>query len=872
MTRIRGAMTSRKAIVLISVLFSLIVLLSLSYNYRKISQHARGMALTEARTIHELNLAYRRWNAGHGGVYVPVTDSMQPNPYLSSSPRRDLLASDGTRLTLVNPAMMTRQVHTILTTSPTHPIINKVTSLKFINPANAPDEWEIRALRSFEEGKGEASELTTVGDQPYMRLLKPYFVEKGCLTCHAFQRYELGDVRGGLSVGVPMRPYLEHMAEERRDTLVAHLLILAIGMCAIGVLGVLVKRAERNYATERDFTETAINIMPGAFFVLNERGRYVRWNKAVAWFWGEESTGLSGKEGSAIVHPADLAGYAAAMAEALRVGFASAEARLVPQTGGDARHYYLTGRKMLVEGLTYLVVSGIDITQRKSMEEKLQAAAVEWAASFDAIHECILILDPDYRILRCNAATTGFFGKTEAQLQGQRCCELMHGDRIPATCPVVRSLEGKKAESEVLEINGKTCLVGADPILDATGKVVRIVHTINDITEQKRLEAQLLQAQKMEAVGTLAGGVAHDFNNVLSAIVGYASLLQLKTAPDDPRRQYAENILASTERATILTRSLLSFGRKQATELKSVSLNEVVTGFQKILARLIGEDIAFTITCFPGELVIEADRGQIEQVLMNLVTNARDAMPKGGRLQICTERADFARDSGDITSGTYAVITVSDTGHGMDKRTQDHIFEPFFTTKEVGKGTGLGLAIVYGIVKKHNGAIHVYSEQGLGTTFKVLIPISHSTATLEDRRAAPVSLPDGSGTILLVEDDVQTREVARVLLNECGYTVLTAADGEEGVRVFREQGDRIQLVLTDLIMPKKSGREAFEEMNRIRPGIKTIFMSGYSMDIIEEKGLLEHGMNFLSKPLSPNDLLGMVRTVLASRGVNGGAG
>ena len=738
-------MTSRRAIVLISVFFSLIVLLSLIYNFNNISQYASGMALTEARSIFDLNLAYRRWNADHGGVYVPVTDTTQPNPYLSLSPRRDLLATNGTRLTLVNPAMMTRQVHAILTANPARPIINKVTSLKFVNPANAPDEWEARALRSFEAGRAEASELTTIGGLPYMRLLKPYFVEKGCLTCHAAQGYELGDVRGGLSVGVPMRPYLEHMASERRDSLLRHLVIWVFGLCGIGTLGVLVRRAEKDYIREKNLAESA---------------------------------------------------------------------------------------------------------------------AVEWAATFDAIHDCIMILDPEYRILRCNAATTRLCGRPEEQLRGRRCWEIMHDGHMPAACPAAAALVSRKTESTIIQHLSLPCMVATDPILDASGKVVKIVHTIRDLTEQRKLEAQLFQAQKMEAVGTLAGGVAHDFNNILSAIVGYASLLEIKTPREDPRRTYVENILAATERAANLTKSLLSFGRKQTAELKPVSLNEIVSGFQKILARLIGEDIVFTISLFPGDLVIEGDRGLIEQVLMNLATNARDAMANGGRLTIRTDREVFDRDSGEIAGGSYAVIAVSDSGPGMDKVTQEHLFEPFYTTKDVGKGTGLGLAIVYGIVKKHNAAIHVYSEQGIGTTFKIFVPISRETAKRGQQLPAPVSLPAGSGTILLVEDDVQTKEVARILLEECGYTVLMASDGEEGLRVFREHGERIELVLTDLIMPKKNGREAFEEMNSIRPGVKAIFMSGYSMDIIEGKGLLGRGMHFLSKPLNPTELIGMIRSVL----------
>jgi len=551
MSPVLSVMTSRRAITLIGIVFTLIVLLSLAYNFSTIRLHTRA----------------------------------------------------------------------------TRPILNKVTSLKYVNPDNAPDAWETLALRSFEQGGDEASELTTIGDQPYMRLIKPMITEKGCLACHAAQQYQLGDVRGALSIGVPMQSYLEQMARERRSALTSHLFIWVIGLCSFGALGILTTRAER-----------AVN---------------------------------------------------------------------------------------------------------------------DWAATFDAMHDCILIIDPEERILRCNAATVRFFGKAENQLLGHRCRDLMHGDRIPDACPVARSLVGKKSEAAVLELQGKPCQVAADPILDASGNVVKIVHTIRDITELRKLEMHLYQAQKMEAVGTLAGGVAHDFNNILSAIVGYASLLEIKTPPQDPRRQYVENILASTERAAGLTRSLLSFGRKQPTALKPVLLNEIVSGFQKILARLIGEDIAFTNNLFPGDLVVEADQGQLEQVLMNLATNARDAMPRGGQLQISTDRAVFDRDSGEIARGSYAVVAVSDSGHGMDQQTQEHLFEPFFTTKEVGKGTGLGLAIVYGIVKKHNGVIHVYSEQGSGTTFKIFIPLSLAATTRDQPPTAPAALPVGS------QDDLHERLRAR---------------------------------------------------------------------------------------------------------------
>ncbi len=383
--------------------------------------------------------------------------------------------------------------------------------------------------------------------------------------------------------------------------------------------------------------------------------------------------------------------------------------------------------------------------------------------------------------------------------------------------------------------------------------------------EKGRLQDQLMQAQKMEAVGILAGGVAHDFNNILSAIVGYGSLLHLKMTDGDPLLQYVDHILASTERASELTKSLLAFSRKQVAELHPLNLNECLFRFHKIMARMVGEDIDCRLNLCGETLIVSADRGQLEQVLMNLATNARDAMPGGGRLQIGTERETVETDRGDITRGSYAVVSVSDSGSGMDDATREHIFEPFYTTKEVGKGTGLGLAIVHGIVRKHNGFIHVYSEPGGGTTFRIWLPLLPTTE-IEQIPPEQAPLPRGTEVLLLVEDDAGTRQVARHLLEEYGYTVLEAVDGEDAVRMFRENSARVQLVLCDVIMPRRNGRQTYEELKRIQPDVRVIFMSGYPADIISQRGILEENVRILSKPLNPTELLTEIRDALAAGG------
>jgi len=389
---------------------------------------------------------------------------------------------------------------------------------------------------------------------------------------------------------------------------------------------------------------------------------------------------------------------------------------------------------------------------------------------------------------------------------------------------------------------------------------------ILDLTDRQKLENQLRQAQKMEAVGQLAGGIAHDFNNILTAIIGYGNLLLMKLKGDDPLRAYADQILASSERAASVTHSLLAFSRKQIINPKPVRVNDIITRVGKLLARLIGEDVDLGIRLTGSDSTVIADSGQVEQVLMNLATNARDAMPEGGHLSVETDIAEL--DQTYITThgygalGTYLVISVSDTGVGMDEATRERVFEPFFTTKEVGRGTGLGLSIVYGIVKQHGGYINCYSERGKGTTFKIYLPLLTSGAA--DRTASAEFAPPkgGTETVLVAEDDKEVRTLVTNILTEFGYTVIEAADGEDAVQQFVDHREAIQLLIIDVIMPRISGKEVYTRIGHIRPGIKALFTSGYTADIVHKKGILEEGTDFITKPIIPQELLLKVREIL----------
>ena len=386
-----------------------------------------------------------------------------------------------------------------------------------------------------------------------------------------------------------------------------------------------------------------------------------------------------------------------------------------------------------------------------------------------------------------------------------------------------------------------------------------------DITERKRLEEQLRQSQKLKAVGQLAGGIAHDFNNILTAIIGYGNLLLLKRGDDDTVKSYSEHVITLSEKASHLTQGLLAFSRKQVMISQPLDLNSLIRGIEKLLARLIREDIQLKTALAEGEITVKADSTQIEQVIMNLVTNARDAMPKGGLLTISSEVVsvgqDFVNTHGYGEPGLYALVAVSDTGLGMDESTRKRLFEPFFTTKEVGKGTGLGLAVVYGIIKQHGGYINVYSEPGSGSTFKIYLPITESGGVMAEPEGSG-EIKGGSETILLAEDEYEVRAVNRSILEEFGYNVVEAADGQEAVSKYMEYSARIGLLIMDMVMPGKSGKEAYGEIIKVKPDVKVIFTSGYAPDLMKAKGFLEPGACFISKPVSPGELLKKVREVL----------
>ncbi|MGE5173674.1 MAG: PAS domain S-box protein [Betaproteobacteria bacterium] len=532
----------------------------------------------------------------------------------------------------------------------------------------------------------------------------------------------------------------------------------------------------------------------------------------------------------------------------------------------------ILAESVTIKGKQVLLGVFRDISERRQIQEALRKSEKFISDVLEAVDEGFIVIDRDYRIISANKAYLEQVKMPLEEVIGRHCYEVSHhsGKACHETgedCSVKHTFEtGEPSTALHIHFDKDEDRVYTEiksyPLKDASGNIVSAIETINNTTEKKMLEDQLRHAQKMEAVGQLAGGIAHDFNNILTAITGYGSIIKAKMGEDDPLKYYLEQILDSAKRAANLTRGLLAFSRKQAISFKPENLNRIVENVEKFLQRLIGEDIELRIMQTDADLVVMANSGQIEQVLMNLATNAKDAMPNGGRLTIGTESFElgheFIKTHGFGRRGTYALISVTDTGAGIDEKSRERIFEPFFTTKEVGKGTGLGLSIVYGIVKQHNGYITCESEPGRGTTFRMHLPtIKREVPNAETNILLPVS--GGTETILVAEDDVTVRTLVKEILELYGYNVIEAVDGEDAIDRFMEHRHRVQLLILDVIMPKKNGKEVYEEIRRDHPDVKVIFSSGYTADILNRKGVLENNFSFISKPISSTDLVRQVR-------------
>ncbi len=527
--------------------------------------------------------------------------------------------------------------------------------------------------------------------------------------------------------------------------------------------------------------------------------------------------------------------------------------------------------------VSYLADVTWEIVRHKQADEDLCRVATEWQTTFNAAREAIWILGPDHRILRANKQAEQLFGCTLGGLIGKRCWEIVHGTDEPISgCPVIQARKSLRRETLELAMGDRWIQVTVDPILDDVDGFAGAVHIIADTTERKRaehergkLQNQLLQAQKMESVGRLAGGVAHDFNNMLSVILGCTQLAMDNLEPTDPIYENLQEVLNAGSRSVDIVRQLLAFARKQTIDPKVLDLNETVEGMLKMLGRLIGEDI--DLAWEPGSDLwpVLMDPSQLDQILANLCINARDAIPGTGKITIGTENTvldeAYCRIHAGFKPGQFVVLAVSDDGCGMDRETLNKVFEPFFTTKEMGKGTGLGLSTAYGIVKQNEGFVNVYSKPDKGTTFRIYLTRHEGEAESKTKADGSLDTKARGETILLVEDDASVLRLSTQILEGLGYRVLWSQNPLQALYILRQHGDQIHLLITDVVMPEMSGKDLAEAVTKMRPGIRTLFMSGYTANTVVHHGIQEKGVNFIEKPLTPQRLARKVREVLETQ-------
>jgi two-component system, cell cycle sensor histidine kinase and response regulator CckA len=637
------------------------------------------------------------------------------------------------------------------------------------------------------------------------------------------------------------------------------------------------QRRARRLADERNRLLAAIvESSADAIISTDLEGNVATWNRGAQRMYGYEAREMIGMHFSRL-EPEGRQGEIAGFLSELDAG-AALRRYETTRRRKDGTSIEVAVTLFPIRDATGLMVGAAsvarDITDRKRSEAALRSSEARYRLLFENNPQPMWVIDDETQaFVAVNAAASAYYGYSSEEFLAMTLRDLIAEeaplgslvDDVYASSPSFARSSGppirqhRKKDGSIVDSE-----IASHPFV-FDGRPAQLM-LAKDVTQHRMLELQLRQSQKMEAVGRLAGGIAHDFNNVLTAILGYADLLGGEVAGDDATSEYVREIAAAGERAASLTRQLLAFSRQQMLEPRVLDLNALVENLQKMLRRLIGEDVELVTVLSERLPHVQADPGQLEQVIMNLAVNSRDAMPRGGTLTIETAEVEldpsYNKEHFAMPPGKYVMLAVTDSGIGMSAETRSHMFEPFFTTKELGKGTGLGLATVYGIVKQSGGFVWVYSELGIGTTFKIYLPPVEAPV---DRSVRPKNgVVGGHETILLVEDEPGVRQLARKILERLGYRVLSASGGIEAIQIFMTATDPIDLLLTDVVMPDMSGSDIVAQIQRLSPRTKTVYMSGYTDDAIVRHGLIDPAQHFLQKPFSPEALGVKIREVLDS--------
>ncbi len=637
------------------------------------------------------------------------------------------------------------------------------------------------------------------------------------------------------------------------------------------------KQTEKKLRKSEDYLRTLVHTIPDLIWSKNKDGIYLSCNSIFERFFGAKEKDIIGKTDHFYVDQI--------LADSFVENDRRAIAAMKPTRNEEWVTFADDGHRVLLETiktpmyndkgkLIGILGIGRDITARKQIEESLRTSQAKMQSILENIETGVVLVSPKMEILELNHKMHEWFPGIDVE-QRPLCYQVFNNPPHEVgceSCPTWQTLRDGLIHESIRETHQtkgvRSYRIVSSPIFNESGEIVAVVEMVEDITERLSLESQLIQAQKMESIGRLAGGVAHDFNNMLSVILGYGQMIVGMTQPESPLHEYAQQIIAAGVRSTNVTRQLLAFARKQVILPKVLDLNETAEDMLKMLHRLIGEDI--NLVWLPASVwPVDIDPSQLDQILANLCVNARDAIDGVGKINIETGMKTFdeaycSQHPGFIP-GDFTLLSISDDGCGMDKDVQSKIFEPFFTTKELGKGTGLGLATVYGIVKQNNGFVNVYSEQGKGTTFRIYLPRHSDQENKSEKHKATTTIPRGQGEIVLVvEDEELLLKLTTKILHDFGYVVVTANSPKEAVNLFKGHAETIDLLLTDVIMPEMNGRDLANVLLNIDPNLKCLFMSGYASTVINDLGVLAEGMQFIQKPFSTNDLAAKVHEVMKS--------
>ncbi len=835
------------------------------------------LAAKEAMASFNKDILFRRWNASHGGVYVPVTDETQPNPYLKNIEERDIITPSGKKLTLMNPAYMTRQVHELARNHAG--ILGHLTSLNPIRPENKADIWEEKALKKFELGIEQLTSIEEMNGQLYLRFMKRLVTEKKCLKCHAAQGYKEGDVRGGISASVPLTSYFKISSVHIRTTVFVYSLIWLFGLLLLNVGAVffdkqlkLKEKVEESLrASEEHFEMAEKGSANGLWDWPNVNEEKIWWSEQWYRLLGYHPGELEASYASArlLLHPEDYV----KVKEGIKAHFDQQipfdqQCRLRTKSG-EYKWFRAKGQSSRDESGKPVRMSGFleDISLLKVNEAR-------YKTMIESSTDGFWVVDVKGKLLDVNTTYCYLTGYNRKELLQMSITDLEVKENLKETEKHMGNIittGHDRFETVHRRKDGSLLDVEISVNFSPEGGGVFFVF-LRDLTERNQttvertmMNLQLQQAQKMEAIGTLAGGIAHDFNNILGSILGYAGMAREDSISGSTVAKDLDNVIKSGHRARDLVRQILAFSRQEEAEYIVFQPANVIGDALKLIRATMPATIEIEEHIDPLTRVISADPTQLHQILMNLCTNAFHAMEeKGGKMSIYLHNrddvsGDFVNTHG-LTGDRYVELKVCDSGPGISSDVAERIFEPYFTTKEPGKGTGMGLSIIHGLIKKSGGTITVDTTPGIGTEFQVLIPAAEETNDIESQVVGEI--PEGKERILFVDDEKLLVDMGKDMLERLGYTVTINQNSLEALAIFQDQPDHFDLVITDQTMPGMTGADLSRRMLQIRPDIPIILCTGYSTIMSEEKAKSYGIKEFMLKPIMKETIAQLIRKVL----------